>query len=1839
MGNEQLAPVKYDPKTGLNEYKLTMPGGVDKTFRVPSVENWLKGRTIDQGFNESQRGYVDRRLQYLYRYFTEDNLPDPSMALDLAASTLPDKEMLRMMRYRAAAVDDPSSWSRMWKLPVFSQIKTATTEWLPAPVRFIKHNTLDWFARNMTGNPNEDFFQLFTYSVARLDDAIAGRPVWHTNEDGSLSALDNDLKTPVSIGDWIKKEGAFAQALTIGSDILTSFAYDPLYGLGKMSAARKAATAGIKGTQAIEEASKGSRLFMTSMDDMRRVGNGQLKWSDWMKGQSLPDIIRATHGRDTRMQSLFGMLDRTKSPFVAKKLLGKMGKTANAEFISYIVKNNKANGGKGALNAFTDMFDTAKHAELKAEFAQGVERAKWVTDELERMPNWAKQAADEFKRTPEGTQLAGDTGWFAQADFGAMGYEDGMALIRRSGELADEASFVKSRLADLNEAMSAQAHITRLPRVGFSTQLRAWTDKRLGHPIYEDFFEKRIGDGMKGIGKGFGRSMRGVGQMTPHPSISVVDDLAHEQFSRWLGEVELTTQATHPLRSALAGQKVKAWTRADSEDLYNRFVKAETPEQRIQVMADAENKLLGDHIGFTAPEIEAIRKTHADEWGRFVTYQNARGMKSTRMLSPGDARMKTPILPAHMVRRLAKVGRRHFKSSEQKLAATQYAIRKTYAIWKSLAVFRPAYMFRVTLLSEQPRLAMAGLPNFITHPILALASTDLPALNKVGRKLIDVKMSIPGFRNMILFGKSNAESVGHLHNLDFVFKEIQKNGGSMAFVGKRRAEAGLGGLKPAEVLPGFDPTIPQAYRYADFPDEVSQKFYREGHLKALNEILGFDDPVARAWVQGAKMDDMKKWASSPEGVQHRANLGIKDEEIGDWLFEHKERFDDWTNGLTQDQKGRIGALTLDDLEGIDPPGLLPSSLWADTLRRPGMVMPKAVVDRLMDRAWSHIIANPSYHLSRSGPLLDNTVSLVEQNLHIANDAAAAASDGLATMTKGARHIDDIRDNEEIAGLWFADEYSEGVAQRLQQDIDTPEQLAAANELKNAMHMADRAGDSQAYYAAKRQLADTSTDEALKRYYAASLNDPKMGQYRDAYAKLALKNPKLQEKTQKILAESGVPEGKVVLWRGHDAGKAPVFGEFINASLDYRTAANFSFDRAWSAAPQSLKDEIYELRGTMTDTRGTLVDLKTRLQGMETMHGPRSAEVRLRMQALKDGITEADKQYQKAVIAHQKKLDQLHSNGAVSRIIVDRKDIAAIGSTAEFEVILPVKKAEPITDMRINELEANIRPDREQILRAMVTGDTSKLSAASKRVLDQSYNGAVKNVKQVVYDLAESARVADLSRFLMPFANAWQEELTRWAQLFWARPQIPVAMANIWRKREQFPFYYRDPRSGEDMYYVPGTAWLTKFATGSGWNPLTKADDGIAMPLGGRLKNLFMLTGGGGFLPGGGPWLQLSANAANKIVHLPPGLMNMVDPYAGRRGIADILIPSAFYRSYNELNADEKSRQRAVMVNAAVAQAWWEADGDPNKIDIDKIEKQARTLAIINAAAGLTVGSGIRAQLPYAIQEMAGYLHFVQVNYPEAAEKLFLEKYGQKAIAFMTNYTRNLTGQPPTKEAEAFFLNDTTSPLAKKYENVFWAVQAEASRGEYDPVAYASQIARGDREYREGDEFLNAAVTQTGWWRYGHLKNAFETVIGNNGWLPGSEEYKMAREAFVQEREKLFAAYPAFQEEWLSSGQHEWQINQQRLFDMIQDEYFQDSELQTVKAAREYFGAQEMMKQAMAAMDVKSLTSKAALPLLQTWNTIVTEIQRRYPDFQFVYSRLNLDNWSGRDDEMPLTRSK
>lgn len=541
---------------------------------------------------------------------------------------------------------------------------------------------------------------------------------------------------------------------------------------------------------------------------------------------------------------------------------------------------------------------------------------------------------------------------------------------------------------------------------------------------------------------------------------------------------------------------------------------------------------------------------------------------------------------------------------------------------------------------------------------------------------------------------------------------------------------------------------------------------------------------------------------------------------------------------------------------------------------------------------------------------------------------------------------------------------------------------------------------------------------------------------------------------------------------------------------------------------------------------------------------------------------------------------------------------------------------------------DIALNRRKMMLSATTGNMAGLSAQEQILVKKAIQKAQKQVKQVVYDLSETSRMADQARFVRWFGNAWQEEITRWAKLSYARPVVPFAMMNIWNSKENMPWSYKD-KDGKDHYMIPYGDTITRAASGV-WNVITGGDDGLSFPIGGAYSGLNILTGNGG-LPGGGPYVQISADIARRWFRVPisEAQYDFLGVQKGK-GMFDTITSNPWSRLARSASNTDLEQERVRIIGSVVNYAIYKADGDFNKVDVEAAKDLAGALDLIGATSNFLLGGGLRTNLPPELVELADEATWLRKNFPSYANDLFLQEHGERAAAFLVAATVAESGIPPTAEAEKLILAPDARKDAYHWKRAFWSVMSEPARGEIDHEAMASQIARGERSPRTAEGRSKAAQVIVGYRRLGKILDIFNEATA--GYSTRSDYYQQVKELKRQQTEDLYALFPEFgQQHDASRGGTKYKVELRSIYEMHKDPDYKD--MASMRGATQYFEMLGSVKKDIRARGWASLDSEQADYYRQLWEDFATSLARQNADWGHVYYQLGLDRVTVSDDEL------
>lgn len=525
-------------------------------------------------------------------------------------------------------------------------------------------------------------------------------------------------------------------------------------------------------------------------------------------------------------------------------------------------------------------------------------------------------------------------------------------------------------------------------------------------------------------------------------------------------------------------------------------------------------------------------------------------------------------------------------------------------------------------------------------------------------------------------------------------------------------------------------------------------------------------------------------------------------------------------------------------------------------------------------------------------------------------------------------------------------------------------------------------------------------------------------------------------------------------------------------------------------------------------------------------------------------------------------------------------------------------------------------DLLKILR-QAAGDGQELNGAERAIHSAARNRAERFVKQTVYDLAESSRAADMARFIAPFGNAWQEELTRWFLLANSRPGTAATMWSTMRAGMDNPsFTWEDPSTGKKVFMLPFSDRIVEFATGK-WNPFTKGEDGLRWPITIGWDNLFMLTGGGDFGPGFGPWMQIPAEVVQSMRPDWSEGIKMLFPYADGNAL-NTIVPTAFWRQYVDVTADEQDKHFAKIIRDVAGYHLYNETGASDAT----IKRQARALSALNFVTGLGLGGGMRAKLPPALGEMVDFYSQMRKEAPDVADRVILETHGDAMATWMESLTEAKAGTPPpTKEAFRMLMNDDMAALADEFGGVFWEVAKELLPGEtFDPLVYEKQIASGQRTVQHLEDMTKAVAVGSGWAQYGLAQDAVDQYLDARGIVKGSKAAEPWEGLLERARENLFTTNPAWAESYneFSSRQFEREQNILSLGQLTARPEMAETEAAVF--FREYQNLRQAVRTVMVVKEYASLETEEALPLARSWRRGLGGLLAKYPRQRQLFER-------------------
>ena len=524
--------------------------------------------------------------------------------------------------------------------------------------------------------------------------------------------------------------------------------------------------------------------------------------------------------------------------------------------------------------------------------------------------------------------------------------------------------------------------------------------------------------------------------------------------------------------------------------------------------------------------------------------------------------------------------------------------------------------------------------------------------------------------------------------------------------------------------------------------------------------------------------------------------------------------------------------------------------------------------------------------------------------------------------------------------------------------------------------------------------------------------------------------------------------------------------------------------------------------------------------------------------------------------------------------------------------------------------------------AFQLGDGSyALTDDALRAMEQSARRkALQEVRDLLYDLAESSQFSDMMRNVMPFFNAWQEVLTRWAGLAVENPVFAARMAQAFRADIQIGDWFQtvETDDGERFFQFR----IPEFATGLFKHGIVGDAFDDAGMLRFRADSINMVTQG---LPGFGPLVQIPAS---KLVTAQPELEDAfrfllpygpVDPLQSMQPAWMKRITSTLSedRSYQSFAAGLMLTRLADMSNGDIEPIDFD-DGDAVARFIDDIKGDAKRFMYLRGLASAFSPAAVNFHSPY--QLWIDRYRELKSDDPKTADDKFMAELAAEGnegfFALAARFSKNNEGLPATIESER--TRNKYLDLIRQHPEVGGLILGIEGGGapKFSAAVYEKQLLEDTspgsgvkrRERMSLQEVLTSVKEREGWQAYGLMNDAIYNEMRRRG-LPNLQvadaaDLQAARKALIV---SLSEKHPLWFEDYKNPNLSKWRNRFEGIRAVIADERLAGRD--DVRLLSEYMKVRdiftgELARRSQLPGGTQSIDTRGNKDLLAAWESII-----------------------------------
>lgn len=563
--------------------------------------------------------------------------------------------------------------------------------------------------------------------------------------------------------------------------------------------------------------------------------------------------------------------------------------------------------------------------------------------------------------------------------------------------------------------------------------------------------------------------------------------------------------------------------------------------------------------------------------------------------------------------------------------------------------------------------------------------------------------------------------------------------------------------------------------------------------------------------------------------------------------------------------------------------------------------------------------------------------------------------------------------------------------------------------------------------------------------------------------------------------------------------------------------------------------------------------------------------------------------------------------------------------------------------------------RAELRRLIDVHDTQHAGRLTEKQLRgmerKARNYALRESKELLYDLAEENHLSAMLKHYVPFLSATQEVATRWAGLAVENPAFLARVRQVWNAPERAGVV-----TDENGNIVNPDGTATNALTGE--RVAAGKDRYLNMQLAPDLvQNVLEAVPGARRLadskfnklgmnlalqgpPTPGPIIQLPLN---QLILDRPDLEDDVEfllPMGTTPSIRDFLLSSSVRHAWNTIEGEENrtfvNNRNMIFDAARVDYMLGKRDTPPTW---QEATKEARALGAVRVGAALLAPVAPSFQSPYQMFIDAYRLAQTRLRddplaladehgNPRTADEWFLDTYGEAYFPLTESLSKSNDGVAPTEEG--FVARKKYEDLIEAHPELGGLILGNEGAGEYAGAVYDYQLSHAvrpgsgltQRETPSFEEHVAGPDVRRGWVEYRRVMDLIDAERIQRG-LPnlqvrGASDLAAIKRGFIDE---LAQRNPVWFAEFGNTDRNAWARRIAGLRAVADSTQFADRpDRQDIAGLRDYLQARDLVLAELSHRKAKTLTAASNRDLAQDWESIKAALVEQNLAFGALFYR-------------------